>query len=346
MPSSHTEPESARTRPAATTMQAIVHEAYGSADVLRLVELERPRIGGDEVLVEVRAAGLDRGTWHLMTGLPYFIRAMGFTMGFGLRRPRQRVPGLDVAGVVVAAGADVTRFAPGDEVYGIARGSFAQYAAAKEHKLSLKPQALGFEQAAVVPVSGLTALQALRDAARVEAGHHVLVLGASGGVGTYAVQLAKAFGAEVTGVCRTDKVDLVESLGADHVLDHTSDPIADGSVRYDVILDIAGNQPLSQLRRALTDEGTLVVVGNEQGGRVTGGFGRTLRAPVVSLFVRQRLTMLVSKEDHADLEVLRPLLESGQVTPALERTYPLARAADAMRHLDAGHARGKLAITI
>ncbi|MGK2948931.1 MAG: NAD(P)-dependent alcohol dehydrogenase, partial [Acidimicrobiales bacterium] len=327
-------------------MQAIVHDAYGSADVLRLTELPVPEIGPDEVLVEVRSAGIDRGTWHLMTGRPYFIRAMGFSMGFGLRRPRQRVPGLDVAGTVTAVGASVTRFSPGDEVFGIAKGSLAQYGAAKEHKLSLKPAGLSFEQAAVVPISGLTAIQALRAAGEVGTGHHVLILGASGGVGTYAVQLAKSFGAEVTGVSRTDKTDLVADLGADHVLDHTRDPIADGSVRYDVILDIAGNLPLSQLRRALTDRGTLVVVGNEQGGRITGGFGRTLRAPLVSLFVRQRLTMLVSKEDYADLEVLRPLLESGQVVPALDRTYPLAQAADAMRRLDSGDVRGKLAITV
>jgi NADPH:quinone reductase-like Zn-dependent oxidoreductase len=328
------------------TMQAVVHDEYGSADVLHLAEVARPRIRPHEVLVEVRAAGLDRGTWHLMAGRPYVIRALGFSMGFGVRRPRQRVPGLDLAGTVAAVGSKVTRFAPGDEVFGIGRGTFAPFAAALEDKLAHKPTGLSFEQAAVVPISGLTALQALRDGGRVDPVHHVLVLGASGGVGSYAVQLAKAFGAEVTGVCRTDKVDFVAGLGADHVLDHTRDPIADGSVRYDVILDIAGNLPLSRLRRALTPEGALVVVGNEQGGAVTGGLGRTLRAPLLSMFVRQRLTMLVSKEDHRDLEVLRPLLASGQVVPALERTYPLAEAADAMRHLESGDTRGKLAITL
>lgn len=344
MPTTPTEPTAAAALPA--TMQAIVHDAYGSADVLRLTELPVPEIGHDEVLLQARAAGIDRGTWHLMTGTPYFIRVMGFSMGFGLRRPRQRVPGLDAAGTVVAVGAAVTRFSPGDEVFGIARGSLAHYAAAKEHKLSSKPAALSFEQAAVVPISGLTAIQALRAAGDVGAGDHVLVLGASGGVGSYAVQLAKAAGAEVTGVCRTDKTDFVTGLGADHVLDHSRDPIADGSVRYDAIIDIAGNLPLSQLRRSLTDAGALVVVGNEQGGKVTGGFGRTLRAPLLSLFVGQRLTMLVSKEHHDDLEVLRPLLETGQVVPAIDSTYPLAQAADAMRRLESGDVRGKLAITI
>ncbi|MDP8970623.1 MAG: NAD(P)-dependent alcohol dehydrogenase, partial [Actinomycetota bacterium] len=284
-------------------MQAIVQDTYGSADVLRLAELDTPDIAANEVLVRVCAAGLDRGTWHLMTGQPYLMRLMGF----GLRRPKNRVPGLDVAGTVVAVGGEVTRFQPGDEVFGIARGSFAEYAAAREDKLAHKPASLSFEQAAVVPVSALTALQALRDAGRVQGGQKVLVIGASGGVGTYAVQLAKAFGAEVTGVCSTAKVDPVRSIGADHVLDYTHEDFADGSQRYDLILDIGGNSRLSRLRRALTPSGTLVIVGGEEGGKLTGGFDRQLRASVLSLFVRQRLTMLVNKEHHRYLEALRPL---------------------------------------
>jgi NADPH:quinone reductase-like Zn-dependent oxidoreductase len=325
-----------------TTMQAIVQDAYGSADVLRLAEIDTPDIAAGEVLVQVRAAGLDRGTWHLMSGKPYLMRLMGF----GFRRPKNRVPGLDVAGTVVAVGSQVTRFQPGDEVFGIARGSFAEYAAAREDKLAHKPANLTFEQAAVVPISGLTALQALRDTGRVEAGQHVLIVGASGGVGTYAVQIAKAFGTQVTGVCSTSKVDLVRSLGADHVIDYAREDFADGARHYDLILDIGGNSLLSRLRRALTPEGTLVLVGGEQRGKLTGGMDRQVRAVVRSLFVRQRLTMLVNKEHHSYLEVLRPLIETGQVTPAVDRTYPLAEASVAMRRLEAGHARGKIAITI
>ncbi len=325
----------------ATKMQAIVQDAYGAADVFRLAHIDKPEIAADEVLVRVGAAGLDRGTWHLMTGQPFLMRVMGF----GFRRPKNRVPGLDVAGTVVAVGAEVTRFQPGDEVFGISRGSFAEYAAARADKLARKPAGLTFEQAAVIPVSGSTALQGLRDAGRVKAGHKVLVIGASGGVGTYAVQLAKAFGAEVTGVCSTAKVDLVWSIGADHVIDYTQQDFADGDQRYDLILDIGGNSRLSRLRRALTAEGTLVIVGGEEGGKLAGGFGRQLRAPIVSLFVPQRLTMLVSKEHHRYLDELRPLIEAGHVTPLVDKTYPLAEAAAAMHRLEAGQVRGKLAIT-
>jgi len=323
-------------------MRAIAQEAYGPVDVLRLAEIDKPDIAANEVLVQVRAAGLDRGTWHLMTGQPYLMRLMGF----GFRRPKNPVPGLDVAGVVAAVGAEVTRFQAGDEVFGICRGSFAEYAAAREDKLAHKPANLSFEQAAVVPVSALTALQGLRDAGRVKAGQQVLIIGASGGVGTYAVQLAKALGAEVTGVCSTAKVDLVRSIGADNVIDYTRRDFADGSQCYDLILDMGGNSRLSRLRRALTPTGTLVIVGGEEGGRVTGGFGRGLRASVLSLFVRQRLTMLVSKEHHTYLDALRPLIEAGQVTPAVDKTYPLAEAPAAMRRLEAGHARGKIAISV
>jgi NADPH:quinone reductase-like Zn-dependent oxidoreductase len=323
-------------------MRAIVQTEYGSAGVLRIAEIDRPAIGDDEVLVRVHAAGLDRGTWHLMAGQPYLMRVMGF----GLRAPKNRVPGLDVAGTVVAIGANVTRFAIGDEVFGVSRGSFAEYACAREDKLAPKPTNLTFDQAAVVAISGLTAIQGVCDVGRVQAGQRVLIIGASGGVGTYAVQIAKAFGAEVTGVCSTAKLDLVRSLGADHVIDYTQDDFASEPERYDLILDLGGNSSLSRLRRALTASGTLVIVGGENGGRWTGGLGRPLRAVALSPFVRQRLVMKTPKEHYADLERLARLIEAGEVTPVIERTYPLQQAPDAMRHLQAGHARGKLVISV
>ncbi|HEX6219634.1 MAG TPA: NAD(P)-dependent alcohol dehydrogenase [Acidimicrobiia bacterium] len=328
--------------PGGVKMRAIVQNAYGSSDVLRSAEVDRPEIAANEVLVDVVAAGMDRGTWHLMAGKPYLMRIIGF----GFRRPKNLVPGLDVAGTVVAVGSEVTRFQPGDEVFGISRGAFAEYAAVREDKLAHKPANLSFERAAVVPISGGTAIQALRDSGRVKAGQTVLIIGASGGVGTYAVQLAKAFGAEVTGVSSAAKVELVRSIGADHTLDYTRDEYLDGSKRYDLILDIGGNNSLSRLRRALTPQGTMVLVGGEEGGSLTGGFGRQLRALVLTRFVGQRLRMLVSKERSTDLEALRPYLENGQVTPVIDRTYPVAEVPDAMRHLEAGLVLGKLAITI
>jgi len=277
---------------AVRTMRAIVQETYGTVDVLRLERIDRPAPAPDEVLVRVHAAGLDRGTWHSLTGRPYLMRILGF----GFRGPKNRVPGLDVAGTVVEVGSAVTRFAAGDEVFGISRGSFAEYAVAREDKLARKPVNLTFEQAAVVPVSGITALQALRDAGGIQSGQRVLIIGASGGVGSYAVQLAKAFGAEVIGVASRPKLDLVRSLGADHVVDYTRQDFADGAKRYDLILDIGGNATIPRLRRALTSRGTLVIVGGENGGRVTGGFGRQLRALALSPFLRQRLTMHTTKE--------------------------------------------------
>ncbi len=328
--------------PTTMTMRAIVQDRYGSADVMHLVLVPRPQIAQDEVLVQVRAAGLDRGTWHMMTGQPYLLRVLGF----GFRAPKNRVPGLDVAGTVVAVGSAVTRFSAGDEVFGISRGSFAEYAAVRESKLARKPANLTFDQAAAVPISAGTALQALTDVGKVRRGQRVLVIGASGGVGTYAVQLAKAFEAEVTGVCSTAKLDMVRSLGADHVVDYTSQDFADSIHKYDLILDIAGNSSLSRLRSALAPTGTIVVVGGEEGGRWTGGFGRSLRAPLLSLFVRQRLTMLASKERASDQERLTTLIEAGKVTPSIDCTYPLDRVPEAMRHLEAGDVRGKLVITI
>jgi NADPH:quinone reductase-like Zn-dependent oxidoreductase len=327
---------------APTAMRAIVQDTYGTAAVLQLAQAARPTIADDEVLVQVRAAGLDRGTWHLMTGQPYLMRIMGF----GLRAPKNRVPGLDVAGTVAGVGSAVSGFAVGDEVFGISRGSFADLTAVRQDKLSHKPVNLTFEQAAVVPISAGTALQALTDAGKVREGQRVLIIGASGGVGTYAVQLAKAFGADVTGVCSTAKTDLVRSLGADHVVDYTRHDFADTTERYDLIIDIAGNAALSRLRSALTPTGTLVIVGGEEGGRWTGGFGRSLRAPLLSMFVRQRLTMLVSKERASDQERLKGLIEAGKVTPAIDSTYPLSRVPEAMRRLAAGDVRGKVAISL
>jgi NADPH:quinone reductase-like Zn-dependent oxidoreductase len=323
-------------------MRAIVGESYGSADVLRLRDIDRPEIARDEVLVRVEAAGLDRGVWHVMTGLPYPIRLAGY----GLRAPKNPVPGMDLAGIVEEVGAGVTRFAPGDAVFGIGKGTFAEFARALETKLAPKPANLTAEQAAVVAVSGLTALQGLRDRGKVGAGQQVLVIGASGGVGTYAVQLAKVFGAEVTAVCSTTKVDLVRSLGADHVVDYRRENFADGERRYDVILDIGGNTPLSRLRRALTVKGTLVIVGGESGGRWLGGNDRQLRAIVLSRFVEQTLTTFIAGENHRDMLVLKELIEAGEVTPVIDRSFPLAEVPEAIRYLEQGRARGKVVIDV
>jgi NADPH:quinone reductase-like Zn-dependent oxidoreductase len=323
------------------TMRAVVQDSYGSADVLRIERTDRPQIADNEVLVRVHAAGLDRGTWHLMTGRPYLMRVIGF----GLRRPKNRVAGIDVAGTVVAVGASVTRFGIGDEVFGMSRGSFAEYAAAREDKLAHKPAGCTFVQAAVSGISGGTALQALA-AGRVQAGQRVLIIGASGGVGSFAVQLATAFGAEVTGVCSTDKRDLVRSLGAVRAIDYTSEDFADGARSYDLIIDIGGNSSLSRLRRALTPTGTAVIVGGESKGNVTGGIGRQVRAMVVTRFVGQRLTGLAAKERASDLEVLAEHIAAGTVIPSVGRTYPLDQVAEAMRQLDAGHVYGKTAITL
>ena len=324
-----------------TKMRAIVQDSYGSADVLQSEQIDPPRITDHEVLLRVHAAGLDRGTWHLMTGTPYLMRIIGF----GFRKPKNRVPGIDVAGTVVAVGSAVTRFAVGDAVFGMSRGSFAEYAAAREDKLAHKPANTSFEQAAVVGISGGTALQALT-AGGLQAGQRVLITGASGGVGSFAVQLARAAGAEVTGVSSTGKVDLVTGLGADHVVDYTREDFADGRHQYDLIIDIAGNSPLSRLRRALTPTGTAVIVGGESKGNLTGGIDRQLRALILSRFVGQRLTGLASKERASDLKVLADHLAAGTVTPSIDRAYPLDQVPAAMRHLAAGKVQGKLAITI
>lgn len=322
------------------TMKAVVQDSYGSAAVLRLAQIARPAIADNEVLLRVQAAGLDRGTWHLMTGRPYLVRVAS-----GFRRPRKPVPGLDVAGTVVDVGAAVTAFRAGDEVFGFSSGSFAEYAVARQDKLARKPAGATFEQSAVVPVSAVTALLALVDVGGVRPGEKVLVTGASGGVGSYAVQLAKAFAAEVTGVCSTAKLDFVRSLGADHVIDYTKDDFADGTRRYDLILDIAGNPAISRLRRALAPGGTVVMVGGEEGGSLTGGMDRLLRALVLSPLLRHRLKMVVPRQRASDLDRLTELIEAGTVTPSIDRAYPMDQAAEAMRYLAAGQAQGKIVIT-
>jgi NADPH:quinone reductase-like Zn-dependent oxidoreductase len=323
-------------------MKAIVQDRYGSADVLEFRDIEDPVVGEQDVLVRVHAAGSGPDVWHLMTGLPYFARLF-----LGLRKPKVPVRGRDVAGTVEAVGSSVEGFEPGDQVMGIVEGSFAELAIARPDKLTPKPARLSFEEAAAAPISGLTALQVIRDEGRVQPGQTVLVIGAAGGVGTLTVQIAKAFGAEVTGLCSTTKGDLVRLIGADDVIDYTREDFADGSRRWDVIVDTAGRRPLSLLRRALTPKGTLVIVGGDGGGRLTGGFFRgMLRAPLLSVFVGQRMRGLVSKETQEDLQALTDLIEAGKVTPVIDRTYPLIESPDAIRYLEEGHPRGKVVVTV
>ncbi|MDJ0460155.1 NAD(P)-dependent alcohol dehydrogenase [Streptomyces sp. H27-C3] len=323
-------------------MKAIVHDTYGPPEVLRLEEVARPVAGRGEVLVKIHAASVDPGVWHLTTGRPYLLRAAGF----GLRAPKARVRGTDAAGRVEAVGPDVTRFRPGDEVYGTCKGSFAEYACAKEDSLAPKPANLDFEQASAVPVSACTALQALRDGGRLKSGRRVLVIGASGGVGTFAVQLAKAFGAHVTGVCSTANTDLVRSVGADEVIDYTQEDPTDGARRYDLVVDTGGNRPLARLRRALTPRGTLVIVGGEGGGKWIGGTNRELGALLLSPFVGHRLRGLVATQRHSDLALLTELVEAGSVTPVIDRVYPLADVPAAVQHLREGHPRGKIVVRV
>ena len=291
--------------------------------------------------MRVHAAGVDRGVCHLMTGLPYLTR-----LAFGLRVPKTTVPGMDLAGVVEAVGKSVSRVEPGDEVFGVGKGTFAEYALAREEKLAPKPANLTFEQAAVVAISGLTALQGLRDHGRIEPRQEVLIIGASGGVGTFAVQIAKAFGGRVTGVCGAAKVEMVRSIGAYHVIDYTREDFAEGDPRYDLILDIGGSSSLSRLRRALAPKGTLVIVGGEGGGRWLGGTDRQLRAMMLSPFVGQKLLAFVSPENHEDMMALKELIEAGKVAPVIDRTYPLSEAPDAIGYVGGGHAKGKVVITV
>jgi NADPH:quinone reductase-like Zn-dependent oxidoreductase len=322
-------------------VKAIVQDTYGSADVLELRDIEKPVPGDGDLLVRVRAAGVDPGVWHLMTGLPYLVRLM-----FGFRAPRFPVRGMDCAGAVEAVGRSVTTFKAGDQVYGTCDGSFAEYACAQAKRFAPMPVNLSFEQAAAVPISGMTALSGLRDAGRLKPGQEVLIIGAGGGVGSYAVQLAKAFGAVVTGVCSTSKVELVRSLGADEVVDYTRDDFTEGTRRFDLILDTAGRRPLSRLRRVLTNHGTLVIVGGEGGDRWLGGFQRSMLAPLRSLFSRQRLRGLIAAERQRDLLTLKELIEAGKLVPVVDKVYPLSRAADAIRYLEGGHARGKVVLAV
>jgi NADPH:quinone reductase-like Zn-dependent oxidoreductase len=326
-------------------MKAIVQDTYGSTEVLELRDVATPAPTDGEVLVRVHAAGLDRGVWHVMTGLPYLIRIVVPTLG--LRRPKVPVRGMDLAGRVEAVGPGVTRFQPGDAVFGWSdHGSYAQYASVPEDHLAPMPAALGFEQAAAVPISAFAALQGLRDVGEVQPGQRVLVIGAAGGVGSFAVQLAKALGAQVTGVASTDQLDLVRAIGADDVVDYTREDVTDGTRRWDLILDTAGHRSLSRLRRALTPRGTLVIVGSEGRGRWMGGFDRNLRAVALSRLVGQRLRMLASKPRQDDLQTLRELLEAGKVTPVIDRSFPLAEVPEAIRHMVEGHGHGKIVITI
>ncbi len=323
-------------------MKAMVRDTYGPPDVLELRDIDIPEIAEDEVLVRVHAAGVGRDVWHIMMGLPYPIRLAGY----GLRAPKNPVIGSDVAGIVEDIGENVSGFQRGDEVFGIGEGSYAEYVRAREDKLAPKPVNLTFEQAAVVAIMGSTALQALRAHGKVRPGQEVLIIGASGGVGTYAVQIAKAYGAQVTGVCSTQKVEMVRSIGADHVIDYTREDFAEGDQRYDLILDIGGNSSLTRLRRALASRGTLVIVGGETSGRWLGGTDRQIRALALSPFVGQKLGTFVNRENHEDLMVLKELIESGKLTPVIDRTYPLAEVPEAMRYLEEGHARGKAVITV
>ena len=322
-----------------TDMQAIVRESYGGPGVLRLERVARPAVKGKDVLVRVRAAGVDRGAWHIMTGRPYIAR-----LAFGLRKPKDPALGMDLAGIVEAVGPEVTQFAVGDAVYGSGRGSFAEYAVAPETKLAAKPRNLSFEQAAAVPVSAVTAFQGLR-AGKIQPGQKVLVTGASGGVGSYAVQLAKAYGAHVAGACSTGKVGFVRGLGADQVIDYTREDFVDAGP-FDLILDIAGNPPIPRLRRALTATGTAVFIGGEGGGKLGGGLHRQLAAVALSPFIGQRLTMLFGLVGTADLQEVSRLIEAGEVTPALDRSFTLAEAEDALRYLEDGHVSGKVALSV
>jgi NADPH:quinone reductase-like Zn-dependent oxidoreductase len=319
-------------------MKAITQNRYGSAEVLRAQDIDRPEIAENEVLVRVHAASIHIGDWVLMTGEPFVMR-----LGTGLRRPKHRVPGTDVAGTVEAVGAAVRGLRPGDEVFGWGSGAFAEYAAGPEDQFVTKPANLTFEQAAAVGVSATTALQLLRDDAKVGPGQKVLINGASGGVGSFAVQIAKALGAEVTGVCSTKNVELVRSIGADHVIDYTSDDFRAGHERYDVILDNVGNRSMADTRRALTPTGMLISNG---GGHSPGKLGRVIRGALVSMLVRQQARPSLKNQNRADLLALKELVAAGSVTPVIGGTFPLAETANAIAHVAGGHARGTLVIAV
>ena len=323
-------------------MKAIVQERFGPPDVLRLVDTDPPEVGADDVLVRVNAAALNPYDWHILRGDPYVARLMGV----GLTKPKARVAGVDAAGVVEAVGSNVRELRPGDEVLGRFRGAFAEYACAAQDKVVPKPASLTFEQAAAVPMAATTALRGIRDVGEVKAGQRVLVNGAGGGIGTFAVQIAAALGAEVTGVCSTGNVELVRSLGAAHVIDYTMEDFTAGPTRYDVILDNVSNLPLAKLRGALTPKGTLVLNGGGSPGHVFGPIAGLLKAVVANLFVSQRLRPLPSKVKREELLAVTELIEGGKLTPIVGRTYPLAETAEGLRYVEQGHARGKVVVTV
>jgi NADPH:quinone reductase-like Zn-dependent oxidoreductase len=326
-----------------TTMKAIVQDKYGSADVLQLRDTAKPAIGEHDVLIRVRAAAVNPADWAIMGGLPYIARPAPI---YGLRTPKNGIRGTDVAGQVEAVGSSVTRFRPGDEVFGWCRGAFAEYASASEDGLALKPTNLTFEQAATVPMAGSVALQALRDHGDVHVGQKVLVNGASGGVGTFAVQIAKSLGAEVTGVCSTSNVEMVRSIGADHVIDYTRDDFTKSGEHYDFILDNISNRSLSELRRTLTARGMLVPNGGQFQNRWFSSAGRLIKAMVSFRFVSQRLGRFVVAQKQDDLLALKELIEAGKVMPVIDRTSPLSETAAAMDYVGTGHARGKVVISV
>jgi NADPH:quinone reductase-like Zn-dependent oxidoreductase len=337
-------PPPRRAKPAAdkeSAMKAIVQDKYGSPDVLELKDVGKPAAKDDEALVRVHAAAVNPADWHVMRGLPYIAR-----LAFGLREPQGRLRGTDVAGHVEAVGRNVKQFQPGDEVFGWCKGApFAEYVCVREDGIALKPASLTFEQAAAVPLAAITALQGLRDKGRIQPGQKVLINGASGGVGTFAVQIAKSFGANVTGVCSTRNVDMVRSIGADQVIDYTQDDFTHSAQRYDLIFDNVASRSLSDCRRALTPKGTLII-NSGTGGRWTGALGRVVTALVLSPFVRQRLRPFFTKANQADLFVLKELIEAGKLTPVIDRTYRLSETPEAIGYLEEGHARGKVVITV
>ena len=322
-------------------MQAITQDSYGSHEALKLADVDKPEVGDDEVLVRVHAASVHLGDWILMTGRPHLMR-----MATGLRRPKNRVPGTDVAGTVEAVGKGVKSLRPGDEVFGWCTGAFAEYARGTEDHFVKKPADLTFEQAAAVGVSASTALQLLRDEGQVQPGQKVLINGASGGIGTFAVQIAKALGAEVTAVVSTRNVELVRSIGADHVIDYTTSDFTAAGTRYDVILDNVSNHSLSRLRRVLTATGVLIPNGGNFGNRWFSSAGRLVRGTILFKFGGQKLGNFLVSMNHADLVALTALIEAGKVTPVLDRTYPLSGAAQAIDRVGTGHAQGKVAITV
>jgi NADPH:quinone reductase-like Zn-dependent oxidoreductase len=322
-------------------MKAIVYHEYGSADVLKCEEIEKPAPKDDEILIKVRAASVNSLDWRLMKGGPAILRIF-----FGLRKPRLGRPGVDVAGEVEAVGTNVTQFKPGDEVFGACRGAFAEYGCTGESKLVMKPDNVTFEQAASVNVAGLTALQGLRDKGKIQPGSQVLVNGAAGGVGTFAVQIAQSFGAHVTGVCSTRNIDMVRSIGADEVIDYTQHDFTTSNQRYDLILDCVGNHSFSECRRVLNSAGRFVMVGAPHDASVMGLLAQMIEALLLSLFVSQKAVMFIAKSSQDDLSLLGELIATGKIKPVIERRYTLSEAAHAVRQVEEGHARGKVVITV